>query len=78
VAGWEARVTFPAEGIHFYVLYRVRPDRLCGLVVRVPGCRPRGPGFDSRLYPIYSVAVDLERGSLSLVSIKEELSEINK
>jgi hypothetical protein len=25
-------------------------DRLCGLVVRVPGCRSRGPGFDSRRY----------------------------
>jgi hypothetical protein len=23
-------------------------DRLCGLVVRVPGYRCRGPGFDSR------------------------------
>jgi hypothetical protein len=26
--------------------------RLCVLVARVPGCRPRGPGFDSRLYQI--------------------------
>jgi hypothetical protein len=25
-------------------------DRLCGLVVRVPGDRSRGPGFDSRRY----------------------------
>jgi hypothetical protein len=28
-------------------------DRLCGLVIRVSGCRPRGLGFDSRLYEIY-------------------------
>jgi hypothetical protein len=22
-------------------------DRLCGMALRVPGCRTRGPGFDS-------------------------------
>jgi hypothetical protein len=27
--------------------------RLCGLVVRVPGCRPRGPGFDYRRHQIF-------------------------
>jgi hypothetical protein len=37
-------------------------DRLCGLVVRVPGCKPRGPEFDSRRYQIFSLAVVLERG----------------
>jgi hypothetical protein len=26
-------------------------DRLCGLVVRVPGYRSRGPGFDSPALP---------------------------
>jgi hypothetical protein len=26
-------------------------DRFYGLVFRVPGCRPRGPGFDSRALP---------------------------
>jgi hypothetical protein len=40
-------------------------DNLCGLVVRVPGCRPRGPGFDSQCYQIVWVAVGLERGPLS-------------
>jgi hypothetical protein len=40
-------------------------DRLCGLVVRVSGCYPRGPGFDSRRYQIFWVAVGLERGPLS-------------
>jgi hypothetical protein len=28
-------------------------DHLCGLVVRLPGCRPRGPGFDSRNCQIF-------------------------
>jgi hypothetical protein len=28
-------------------------DRLCGLVVRVPGYRSRGPGFDSRRCQIF-------------------------
>jgi hypothetical protein len=40
-------------------------DRLCGLVVRVPGCTPRGPGFDYRRYQIFSAAVGLERGPVS-------------
>jgi hypothetical protein len=28
-------------------------DRLCGLMVSVPGYRSRGPRFDSRLYQIF-------------------------
>jgi hypothetical protein len=28
-------------------------DRLCGLVVRLPGCRPRELRFDSRRYQIF-------------------------
>jgi hypothetical protein len=28
-------------------------DCLCGLVVRLPGCRPRGSGFDSRHCQIF-------------------------
>jgi hypothetical protein len=28
-------------------------DRLCGLVVRVPGYRTRGPGFDFQRYQIF-------------------------
>jgi hypothetical protein len=28
-------------------------DRLCGLVVRVPGYRSRGPGFDCLRYEIF-------------------------
>jgi hypothetical protein len=48
------------------------PDRLCGLVVRVPGYRSRGPGFGSQCYQIFCVAVGLERGPLCLVRINEE------
>jgi hypothetical protein len=50
-------------------------DRLCGLVVRVPAYRSRGPGFDSRRYQIFWEIVGLERGPLSLVGITEELFE---
>jgi hypothetical protein len=48
-------------------------DALCGLVVRVPGYRSRGPGFDSPRYQIFLELVGLERGPLSLVSSIEEL-----
>jgi hypothetical protein len=50
-------------------------DRLCGLVVRVPGYRYRGPGFDSRGYQIFFEIVGQERGPLSLLRIIEELLE---
>jgi hypothetical protein len=50
-------------------------DRLCGLVVRVPGYRSRGLGFDSRRYQTSWKVVGLERGPLSLVSKIEELLE---
>jgi hypothetical protein len=46
-------------------------DRLCGLVVRVPGYRSGGPRFDSRHYK--EKVVSLERGPLSPVSTTEEL-----
>jgi hypothetical protein len=31
----------------------IQLDRLCGLVVRIPGYRSRGHGFDSRRYQIF-------------------------
>jgi hypothetical protein len=55
--------------------YDDRKDRLYGLVVRVPGYRSRGSGFDFRRYQIFWEVVGLERGSLSLVRIIEELLE---
>jgi hypothetical protein len=54
------------------LLWEHRP---CGLVVRVPGYRFRGLGFDSRSYQIFREVVGLERGPLSLVRIIEELLE---
>jgi hypothetical protein len=48
-------------------------DRLCGLVVRVPGYRSRNPGFHSRRYQIFWEVVGLERGPLGLVSTIEQL-----
>jgi hypothetical protein len=41
------------------------PDRLCDLVVRLPGFRPRGRGFDYRRCQIFGVAIGLEWGALS-------------
>jgi hypothetical protein len=52
-------------------------DRLCSLVVRVPGYRSRGLRFDSRLYQIFWEVVGLERSPLSLVNTIEELLERN-
>jgi hypothetical protein len=59
--------------------YRFRPYsflkpltgyNICELVVRVPGCRLRGLGCDSRCCHIFWVAVGLERGPLSLCEDK--------
>jgi hypothetical protein len=54
-----------------------KSDRLCGLVVRVPGYRSRGAGFDFQRYQIVSEVVGLERGPHGLVRIIEELLERN-
>jgi hypothetical protein len=43
-------------------LYLQDIDRLCGLVVRAPGYRSRGPGFYSRRYQIFWEVVGLEWG----------------
>jgi hypothetical protein len=56
-------------------LFHTNLDRLCGLVVRVPGYRSWGLGFDSRRYQIFLRVVGLEWGPLSLVRITEELLE---
>jgi hypothetical protein len=50
-------------------------DRLCGLVVRVPGYRSGSLGFDSRNYLIIWEVVGLALGPLSLVRTTEELLE---
>jgi hypothetical protein len=51
-------------------------DCPCGLMVRVPRYRSRGPGFDSRHYQIFWEVANLERGPLSLVRIIEDLLEL--
>jgi hypothetical protein len=67
------------QGKDWHICYGVSrincTTRLCGLVVRVPGYRSRGPWFDSRRYQIFWEVVGLERGPLSFVRIIEELLE---
>jgi hypothetical protein len=48
-------------------------DRLCGLVVRVPGYRSRVSGFESWCYQIIWEVVDPERVSLSFLRILGKL-----
>jgi hypothetical protein len=59
----------------YYILVSFYADRLCGLVVRVPGYSSRGPGSIPGTTRFYSEVVGLERGPLSLVSTNEELTE---
>jgi hypothetical protein len=42
-------------------------------MVRVPGCRSRGLGFDFKRYQFFLVVVGLEWDPLSFVRINEEL-----
>jgi hypothetical protein len=62
-----------AQMLYDNIYFNAFSMRLCGLVVRVPGFRSRGPGFDSRHYQIVWEVVGQERGSFSLVNISEEL-----
>jgi hypothetical protein len=59
----------------FVLHMKVSHDRFCDLVVRVPGYRSRGPGFDFWHYQIVWEVVGLDRGILHIVSITEELLE---
>jgi hypothetical protein len=54
----------------------IKMDRLCGLVVRVPGYRCGGPTFDPWRYQIFWQVVGLERGhSASWVQLSSYLRE---
>jgi hypothetical protein len=89
VTNWELYISIWQKGkrrkklhsklITMYYLYLISleqlNDHLCGLVVRVPGYRSRGPRFDSRRYQIFWEVLGLERGPLSLVRITENLFE---
>jgi hypothetical protein len=68
-------VTTQSLFIQYFNIVLEVGDRLCGLVVTVPGYSSGGPEFDSRRYHILCVAVGLERYPLSLVRINEELFE---
>jgi hypothetical protein len=59
---------------HRFLFDVMNVSHLCGLVVRVPAYRSKGPGLDSRHYKIVWV-VDLKRGPLSLMRITVELLE---
>jgi hypothetical protein len=48
-----------------FIRFCICQDRLCGLVVRLPGCTPRDPGFNSQCCQIFWVAMGLEQGPLS-------------
>jgi hypothetical protein len=69
--GWFQSTIESLEPFNLYVYLSTNFDRLCGLVVRVPGYRFGGPEFDSQA--LQKKVVGLERGPLSLVSTTEEL-----
>jgi hypothetical protein len=52
-----------------------RYDSLSGLGVTVPGYRSKVPGFDSRHYQIFGVAVGQEWGPFGLMRITAEIIE---
>jgi hypothetical protein len=53
-AGYQSVANPPVfEDQCFYSGFPSLRDCLCGLVVRVPGYRSRGPGFDARRYQIF-------------------------
>jgi hypothetical protein len=54
---------------------RIWPNRFCGQVLRVPGYRLRGPGFDYTCYQIVWEVVGLELGPLSSVRIIEDVPQ---
>jgi hypothetical protein len=61
--------SIPIEVIDYFSVCLIL-DRLCGLVVRVPGYRS---GFDSRRCQLFREIMGLERGPLRLVNTTEEL-----
>jgi hypothetical protein len=46
-------VGWSSEGRGVLLIFYKSVDRLCVLVVKVPGCRQRGPGFDYQRYQIF-------------------------
>jgi hypothetical protein len=56
-----------------YIRYVEKVDRLCGLVLRVPGYRTRAPGSIPGATRFFWEVVGLEQGPLSLVNTTEEI-----
>jgi hypothetical protein len=52
---WSAKVVFTVVNLVSFnrSRYKYGHIRLCGLVLRGPGCKPRDPVFDSRRYQIF-------------------------
>jgi hypothetical protein len=74
---WSREVVCFQLGTNWIFKYYLETnDRLCGVVVRVPGYRSWGRGFDSRALQEKKYIMGLERGPLSLVSTTEELVEL--
>jgi hypothetical protein len=67
-------VTSPFYYYYFYLFMRLELPPLWS-VMRLTGCRSRGPGFDFRRYHIFWVVVGLKWGPLILVRINNELLE---
>jgi hypothetical protein len=68
---WWKIVNIKILDIIFFLIFHLKHDRLCGLVVRVLGYRSGGPC--SIPGTTKKKVVGLERGPLSLVSTTEEL-----
>jgi hypothetical protein len=52
----------PSSGHKDNFIFKSLPEKCrtaCGLVVRVPGWKRRGPGFDSRRYKIFPASEEL-------------------
>jgi hypothetical protein len=58
------------------MLCKRKQTPLCGLLVKVPGYRSRGPGSISGAIKFSDEVVGLKRGPLSLVGETQELLEI--
>jgi hypothetical protein len=52
-----------------------KQDHSCGLVVRVPSYRPRGPGFHSQALPDFLRSNGCGTGPFSLMRITDEIPE---
>jgi hypothetical protein len=72
---WKNSDKFMFFTLYVYLSHYLSFDCLCGLVVRVPGYRSRGPGVVSRRCHIFWEVVGLEQCTLSLMRITEELLE---